>query len=48
VGVVLVGFSTLDQLEEAASASTGQQLTESELAGIEDLYRTDFALRQPV
>jgi aryl-alcohol dehydrogenase-like predicted oxidoreductase len=48
VGVVLVGFSALDQLEEAASASTGQQLTESELAGIEDLYRTDFALRQPV
>lgn len=48
VGVVLVGFSALDQLEEAASASTSQYLTESELVRIEELYRTDFALRQPV
>jgi L-galactose dehydrogenase/L-glyceraldehyde 3-phosphate reductase len=42
VGVVLVGFSALDQIEEAASASTGELLSEADLAHIEELYRSDF------
>ena len=46
VGVVLVGFSALDQVEEAANASTGSGLSDSELARIEELYRTDFALAE--
>jgi L-galactose dehydrogenase/L-glyceraldehyde 3-phosphate reductase len=48
VGVVLVGFSALDQIEQAASASASgaQGLNEAELGRIEELYRTDFGLRQ--
>jgi aryl-alcohol dehydrogenase-like predicted oxidoreductase len=45
VGVVLVGFSALDQVAEAAGASTGQTLSASDLARIEDLYRSDFGRR---
>jgi aryl-alcohol dehydrogenase-like predicted oxidoreductase len=48
VGVVLVGFSALDQVAEAAAASNGQRLSEADLARIEDLYASDFSLRQPV
>jgi aryl-alcohol dehydrogenase-like predicted oxidoreductase len=47
VGVVLVGFSETAQLEEAAAAANGQQLSEQELALIEELYRSDFGLRTP-
>ena len=43
IGVVLVGFSSVDQLEEAAGASTGEGLTEAEMARIEALYASDFA-----
>ncbi|HEV7661883.1 MAG TPA: aldo/keto reductase [Chloroflexota bacterium] len=48
VGVVLVGFSALDQVAEAAAASSGQTLAAADLARIEDLYATEFGLRQPV
>jgi len=44
VNVVLVGFSALDQIDEAAAASTGEGLAQADLAGIEDLYRSDFTL----
>jgi aryl-alcohol dehydrogenase-like predicted oxidoreductase len=47
VGVVLVGFSALDQVTEVAAASNGEGLSASELARIEELYASDFALRQP-
>jgi L-galactose dehydrogenase/L-glyceraldehyde 3-phosphate reductase len=43
VGVVLVGFSALDQV----AAANGQRLSAAELARIEELYASDFALRQP-
>ena len=46
IGVVLVGFSSVDQLEEAAAASTGEGLTDAEMARIEALYASDF-LRVP-
>ena len=42
VGVVLVGFSALDQIEEAATASSGEVLSEADLARIEELYLSDF------
>ena len=48
VNVVLVGFSTRDQIDEVAAASNGVRLTEEDLARIEDLHRSDFALRQAV
>jgi aryl-alcohol dehydrogenase-like predicted oxidoreductase len=48
VGGVLVGFSALDQIAEAAAASTDAGLSQADLARIEELYRSDFALRQPV
>ncbi|HEX8969722.1 MAG TPA: aldo/keto reductase [Chloroflexota bacterium] len=44
VGVVLVGISAMDQIEEAAGASTGATLTPDDLARIEELYRSDFGL----
>jgi aryl-alcohol dehydrogenase-like predicted oxidoreductase len=47
VSTVLVGFSALDQIDKAA-ASSGIGLSETELASIEHLYRSDFALRQSV
>ena len=48
VGVVLVGFSALDQIDEAANASTGEYLTPADLARIETLYASDWAtLRAP-
>jgi aryl-alcohol dehydrogenase-like predicted oxidoreductase len=43
VGVVLVGFSALDQLEECAQASSVQVLGADDLARIEQLYISDFA-----
>ena len=50
VSVVLVGFSAPDQVEEAAraSASADRYLSADDLARIEDLYRSDFGLRQVV
>jgi aryl-alcohol dehydrogenase-like predicted oxidoreductase len=42
VGVVLVGFSALDQIEEAAAASTSEILSQADLRQIEELYRSDF------
>jgi hypothetical protein len=33
---------------EAAAASSGELLSADDLARIEDLYASDFALRQPV
>ena len=45
LGVVLVGFSALDQLEEAVAASNGEVLTDADMARIEELYRTDFGLK---
>jgi L-galactose dehydrogenase/L-glyceraldehyde 3-phosphate reductase len=47
VGVVLVGFSATDQVAEAAAASDGQELSSDDLARVEELYASDFALRQP-
>lgn len=44
VGVVLVGFSAIDQLEEAVQASDGDVLNEAELLRVEQLYGTDFGL----
>ncbi len=44
VGVVLVGFSAMDQIDEAAGASTGATLTPDDLARLEELYRSDFGL----
>jgi aryl-alcohol dehydrogenase-like predicted oxidoreductase len=42
VGVVLVGFSALDQVEECALASDGDLLSADDLARIEQLYISDF------
>ncbi|MCA1644782.1 MAG: aldo/keto reductase [Chloroflexi bacterium] len=47
VGTVLVGLSAVDQIAEAAAAASGEVLSEADLARIEDLYRSDFAVRQP-
>jgi aryl-alcohol dehydrogenase-like predicted oxidoreductase len=44
VGVVLVGFSSMDQVAEVAAAANGQRLSESDLARIEALYASDFSL----
>jgi aryl-alcohol dehydrogenase-like predicted oxidoreductase len=43
VGVVLVGFSALDQVQECAQASNGQVLSADDLARLEQLYISDFA-----
>jgi aryl-alcohol dehydrogenase-like predicted oxidoreductase len=43
VGVVLVGFSAVDQVEECAQASNGQVLSADDLARLEQLYISDFA-----
>jgi aryl-alcohol dehydrogenase-like predicted oxidoreductase len=45
LGVVLVGFSETAQLEEAATASNGQTISQQDLDAIEELYRSDFGLR---
>jgi aryl-alcohol dehydrogenase-like predicted oxidoreductase len=42
VSVVLVGFSAMDQIAEAASAANGQRLSQDDLARIDALYATDF------
>jgi aryl-alcohol dehydrogenase-like predicted oxidoreductase len=42
VGVVLVGISALDQIEEAAAASSGDVLSEADFTRIDDLYLSDF------
>jgi aryl-alcohol dehydrogenase-like predicted oxidoreductase len=42
VGVVLVGFSAMDQVAEAARAANGARLSESDLARLDDLYASDF------
>lgn len=42
VGVVLVGFSAMDQVAEAAGAANGVRLSESDLARLDDLYASDF------
>jgi aryl-alcohol dehydrogenase-like predicted oxidoreductase len=42
VGVVLVGISALDQIEEAAAASSGDVLSEADLTRIDGLYLSDF------
>jgi aryl-alcohol dehydrogenase-like predicted oxidoreductase len=42
LGVVLVGFSALDQIAEAVGASTGEFLTDDDLAQIQALYSSDF------
>jgi aryl-alcohol dehydrogenase-like predicted oxidoreductase len=45
VAVVLVGFSTFEQIDETAGASGGGVgLTEAELARLEELYGSDFGL----
>jgi aryl-alcohol dehydrogenase-like predicted oxidoreductase len=47
VAVVLVGFSSLEQIEEAAmAAGPAGGLLQEELARIEDLYSSDFGLRE--
>jgi aryl-alcohol dehydrogenase-like predicted oxidoreductase len=48
VAVVLVGFSALDQVAEAAGASNGTRLSATDLSHIGDLYAKDFSLQQPV
>jgi aryl-alcohol dehydrogenase-like predicted oxidoreductase len=45
VGIVLVGFASLDQLEEAAGASNGETLTADDLVRFEELNRSDLGLR---
>lgn len=42
VGVVLVGFSAMDQVAEAAAAANGARLSESDLEHLEALYASDF------
>jgi aryl-alcohol dehydrogenase-like predicted oxidoreductase len=42
VGVVLVGFSAMDQVAEAAQAANGARLSESDLERLEALYASDF------
>jgi aryl-alcohol dehydrogenase-like predicted oxidoreductase len=42
VGVVLVGFSSMDQVGEAAAAADGTRLLESDLERLETLYASDF------
>jgi aryl-alcohol dehydrogenase-like predicted oxidoreductase len=42
VGVVLVGFSSMDQVAEAAAAANGTRLLESDLERLESLYASDF------
>jgi len=43
IGVVLVGFSSMDQVAESAAAANGQRLTASDLERLEALYATDFS-----
>jgi L-galactose dehydrogenase/L-glyceraldehyde 3-phosphate reductase len=42
VGVVLVGFSAMDQVAEVAGAADGARLSESDLERLEALYASDF------
>jgi aryl-alcohol dehydrogenase-like predicted oxidoreductase len=42
VAVVLVGFSAMEQVAEAASAANGMRLTDADLSRLEDLYASDF------
>ena len=42
VGVVLVGFSAMDQVAEVAAAANGARLSESDLKRLEALYASDF------
>jgi len=44
VSTVLVGFSDVTHLDEAAACSDGRALSPPVLARIHDLYRTDFGL----
>jgi aryl-alcohol dehydrogenase-like predicted oxidoreductase len=44
VGVVLVGFSSMDQVAEVAAAANGQRLADSDLEHLEALYASDFLL----
>lgn len=48
VGPVLVGLSALDQVAEVAAAADGQRLSDDDLARIEELYASDFLLRDSV
>jgi aryl-alcohol dehydrogenase-like predicted oxidoreductase len=48
VNVVVVGFSALEQLDEAAAASHGARLTQADQAQIDALFHSDFGLRQPI
>jgi aryl-alcohol dehydrogenase-like predicted oxidoreductase len=43
VATVLVGFSAIDQIEEAATASSDESLTTADLARIEELYGSAWA-----
>ena len=47
VSTALVGFSSLDQMEEAAPCSDAGALPEETLRQIEALYATDFGLAPP-
>ena len=42
VGVVLVGFSAMDHVAEAAAAANGQRLSDADLEHLEALYANDF------
>jgi L-galactose dehydrogenase/L-glyceraldehyde 3-phosphate reductase len=42
VGVVLVGFSAVEQIAEAAGAANGARLSGSDLMQLDDLYASDF------
>jgi aryl-alcohol dehydrogenase-like predicted oxidoreductase len=42
VGVVLVGFSAMDQVAEVAAAANGARLSPSDLERLEALYASDF------
>jgi aryl-alcohol dehydrogenase-like predicted oxidoreductase len=43
VGVVLVGFSSMEQVAEVAAAANGRRLSESDLERVEALYASDFS-----
>jgi len=47
VGVVLVGFSAMDQVAEAAGAANGTRLSEADLARLDNLYASDFDREHP-
>jgi aryl-alcohol dehydrogenase-like predicted oxidoreductase len=46
VSTVLVGFSSIEQVEEAATASGQGPLSSADLGQIEELYGTDFRVRE--